>query len=32
MSVDLDSLEEQCETPELPRNKKRKQTLYFYAF
>lgn len=29
MPVDLDRVEKQCETPELPRNKKREYTLYF---
>lgn len=29
MPVDLDRLEKQCETPELPRNKTREYTLYF---
>lgn len=29
MPVDIDRLKKQCETPELPRNKKREYTLYF---
>lgn len=32
MPVDLGSLEEQCETPALPRNKKREYMLHFYVF